>query len=219
MFRVYYGANKIEEDKNRKLCTPLNTGHKIWNKILIEIFDILEKESKNDDLLLFVDAFGGIGLDSIAFSKNYKKIFENNNYQMIVFETNSNTFYKALAKNLKNEKHCNLFFKSCLSYTPAKTHSNTLLYFDPPWGPYYNKTNVFNMKEHMISNISIYDSLNMLVDIWKPKWIVVKLPVFSICHEIYSYKLIKSIVSPNKKLIFHLLQCECECECGFGEST
>lgn len=155
-----------------------------------QISNILIENYKNDSVCILnkeitiLDGTGGIGGNTISFSKFFEKItcieLNNERYKMLL--NNVNTY------NLKNVYILNC---DCVEYLFSNYNNYNIYFFDPPWGgPNYKKSQnlTLTLGSKTLLEIATYLKINT-----KDKLLVYKLPYNYNFNEFsyFNYKLIK----------------------------
>jgi 16S rRNA G966 N2-methylase RsmD len=156
--------------------------YSITNYKEADLISIIIKNNYNySNKLRILDGTGGLGGNTISFSKNFKKVTS--------IELN-NKRYQMLKNNIKlyNFKNVEIINCNSIDYLFKNKNDFDIFFFDPPWGgPNYKKE--INLKLKM-ENYSL-SKLAEFID--KNKMLVLKLPFnydFSEFNN-FNYKLYK----------------------------
>jgi len=161
---------------------------------------------RTESVLSLWDMFGGIGTDSINFSRYFT---------VMVTELDQQT-HKCLLKNLQsfNVHNVNAILGNCLSYLDIILPD--VIYFDPPWGDTYkNKASIFDFDDVLLDyptktpnlpvKIKCTDLIKYIYDHVCSN-IIIKSPINSDSFEkVFTNKITYIFRFPNKNLKFIFL--------------
>ena len=149
-----------------------------------EISNLIISNFINSNLLSIFDGTGGLGGNTINFSKKFKNVvsceINNERYNMLL--NNINQY------NLKNVSILNC---DSISYLFDNFNKFDIYFFDPPWGgPSYKKHKNLSLK---IGNNSLLDIAKFLKSKTNNKLVIYKLPKNYNFNEFFEfdYKLYK----------------------------
>jgi len=149
-----------------------------------KISAILKKNFTNCDNINILDGTGGLGGNTISFSKYFNSVvsieLDKERYSML--ENNINLY------KLNNVQVLNT---NSIEYLLNNYNNFDIYFFDPPWGGRnYKEFKKLNLK---LDNMSLSNIINILKDKIKNKMFVYKLPFNYDMDEFngYNYKLYK----------------------------
>jgi 16S rRNA G966 N2-methylase RsmD len=143
-----------------------------------EISKSIISNFNNPDLINIFDGTGGLGGNTINFSKNFKNVtvceINNERYSMLV--NNINQY------NLKNVKTLN---NDSVNYLFDNYNNYDVYFFDPPWGgPSYKKHKNLNLK---LGTKSLLDIAKFLKNKTENKLLVYKIPKNYDLNEFFEF--------------------------------
>jgi hypothetical protein len=123
------------------------TPYYVSTKLVQKVYEKY-KLDENDYLW---DMFGGIGMDSLSFNVYYNTVITELNKQTFLNLKSNIERHKTNKYQLKHFNMDNLVFYKRLKNKELNYNVN-LIYFDPPWGNYYNSKRNFDFKYVRLSN-------------------------------------------------------------------
>jgi 16S rRNA G966 N2-methylase RsmD len=148
------------------------------------ISEMLINNFTNKSNLTILDGTGGLGGNTISFSKYFKTVTS--------VEINENR-YKMLINNIKlyNIQNVNIIIGDSIEYLLNNYKNYDIYFFDPPWGgPEYKKHKNIKLK---ISNYYLSELATIITNSIQDKLLVFKIPYNYDLNEFsnFNYKLYK----------------------------